>query len=211
MRERPFLFAVILTLLLAGRFGFAPGSAGLEAQVPGQLAVQSSGQFPVQVDQQVLDAFKGLAQHAARLLPMLDQIRVNDWVTQGAPDTYAAQLDTARRQIHAIGTEMDALAQHPDHMQDCMKALFRVQAFHGTLDSLMGGLRKYQNPPLADLIQSVAAEDQSEIERLQTYILELADDKEQEFQIVDHEAQRCRALLSKQPAPKTTGHNAPKP
>jgi hypothetical protein len=194
MRQRPTFFAAILMLLLAGRFG-------LEAQIP------------VQVDPQVLEAFKGIAQHSARLLPMLDQVRVQEWVAQGASDTYAAQLDSARKQIRAIGTEMAALAQHPDHMQDCMKGLFRVQAFHGSLDSLMGGLRKYQNPPLADLIQSVAAEDQSDIERLQTYILELADEKEQEFQVVDHEAQRCRALLSKQPAttPKTAGRGVSKP
>jgi hypothetical protein len=160
-------------------------------------------------DPQVLAAFHGIAQHASRLLPMLEQVRAKDWVSDGAPDTYATQLETARTQIKAIGTEMDALSRHPEQMQDCMKGLFRVQAFHGLLDSLMGGLRKYQNPPLADLIQSVAAEDQADIEKLQSWILQLADEKEQEFQVVDHEAQRCRATLSKQPAaPKP---NKPKP
>jgi len=181
MRQRPVFFAAILALLLACR-----------------LSVQA--QIPVQVDPQVLEAFKDIAQHSARLVPMLDQIRVNEWISQGAPDTYAVQLESARQQIRAIGAEMAALADHPDHMQECMRGLFRVQAFHLSLDSLLGGLRKYQNPPLADLIQSVAAEDQSDIEKLQTYTLQLADEKEQEYQVVDHEAQRCRALLSKQPA-----------
>jgi hypothetical protein len=194
MRQRPVFFAAILVLLFACRLG-----------VQAQMSAQSSGQ----VDPRVLDALKGIGQHAARLIPMLEQIRVNEWISQGAPDTYAAQLDSARQQIRAIGSEMDALTQHPDHMQECMKGLFRVQAFHLALDSLMGGLRKYQNPPLADLIQSVAAEDQSDIEKLQAYILELADEKEQEFQVVDHEAQRCRALLSKQPATSKSGGHAP--
>jgi hypothetical protein len=190
MRQRSVFFAVILVLLLACRLG-----------VQAQIGVQG------QVDPLVLDAFKGIAQHTARLLPMLERIRVQEWIAQGAPETYSAQLDSARKQIGAIGSEMDALAQHPDRMQDCMKGLFRVQAFHLALDSLMGGLRKYQNPPLADLIQSVAAEDQSDIEKLQGYILQLADEKEQEFQVVDHEAQRCRASLSKQPAaPKAAPH-----
>jgi hypothetical protein len=87
-----------------------------------------------------------------------------------------------------------------------MKALFRIQAFHRSLDSLMGGLRKYQNPALADLIQSVAAEDQADLDQLQSYILELADQKEQEYRVVDREAQRCRATISREPAaPAKTG------
>jgi hypothetical protein len=178
MRQRPLFFAATFVLLFAA-------TLGTQAQQP--------------ADPQVVAAFRGIAQHASRLLPMLEQVRVKDWVSDGAPETYVAQLDSAKLQIGAIGTEMETLAQHPDRMQDCMKGLFRVQAFHGALDSLMGGLRKYQNPPLADLIQSVAAEDQADIERLQTYILQLADEKEQEFQVVDHEAQRCRATISKQP------------
>ena len=167
------------------------------------FACGASAQQPP--DPQVLAAFHGIAQHASRLLPMLEQVRAKEWVSQGAPETYALQVERARQQIQAIGTEMDLVAQHPEAMQDCMKALFRVQTFHGGLDSLLGGLRRYQNPALADLIQSVAAEDQGDIERLQSYILQLADEKEQEFQVVEHEAQRCRADLSRNPANKAPG------
>jgi hypothetical protein len=156
-------------------------------------------------DPQAVASLRGIAQHASKLLPMIEQVRAREWVSQGAPETYAVQADTARQQIRAIGIEMEALTQHPDAMKDCMKALFRVQAFHGALDALLGGLRRYQNPALADLIQSVAAEDQGDIERLQSYILQLADDKEQEFQVVEHEAQRCRADLIKAPVKKAPG------
>jgi hypothetical protein len=181
MRQRPVFIAAVFAVLFACRLD-------VQAQQP--------------AEPQVLNAFHAIAQHAARLLPMLDQVHAQEWVAQGAPETYVAQVDLARRQIQTIGTEMEALTQHSDHMQECMRGLFRVQAFHGALDSLLGGLRRYQNPALADLILSVAAEDQGDIEKLQTYILELADEKEQEFQVVDHEAQRCRAMLSKQPAAK---------
>jgi hypothetical protein len=181
MRQRPVFFAAIFVILFACRLD-------VQAQQPAEPLV--------------LDAFHAIAQHAIKLLPMLDQVHAKEWVAQGAPETYVTQVDSARRQIQAIGTEMEALTQRSDHMQECMRGLFRVQAFHGSLDSLLSGLRKYQNPALADLIQSVAAEDQGDIEKLQTYVLELADEKEQEFQVVDHEAQRCRAMLSKQPAAK---------
>jgi ABC-type transporter Mla subunit MlaD len=85
-------------------------------------------------------------------------------------------------------------------MTECMKALFRAQAFHQTLDSLLGGLRRYQNPALADLIEAVAAEDRSDLDRLQRWVLELAAAKDAQFDLVDREAQRCRATLSRQPA-----------
>ena len=100
---------------------------------------------------------------------------------------------------------MSALAQHPEQMTECIRALFRVQASHQALLSLMGGLRRYQNPALAELIESVAAEDQADLDRLEQYVLQLADDKDKQYTVGDKEAQRCRAALSKQPAetPKT--------
>jgi ABC-type transport system involved in cytochrome bd biosynthesis fused ATPase/permease subunit len=154
-------------------------------------------------DPQILAVFNRISQQTARLTPMLEEVHARDWVAKGASDTYVAQLESAQTQIQAIQTDMAALAQHPDHMQDCMKGLFRVQALHGSLESLMGGLRRYQNSPLADLIESVAAEDQSDLAKLQSYILDLANQKEQEFLVVDHEAQRCRATISREPAPRT--------
>lgn len=163
-------------------------------------AQQPPAPAAVNPDQQAVAVFRSLAQHSARLLPLLDQVHAKEWVAKGAPDTYTAQLASARQQIGAIDSDMTALAQHPERMQDCMRALFRVQAFHNSLNSLMGGLRKYQNPALADLIQSVAVEDQGDLGKLQDYILELANQKELEYQVVDHEAQRCRATISREPA-----------
>lgn len=158
-------------------------------------------------DPRIITVFNRISRQTARLTPMLAEVHARDWVAKGASETYVAQLGSAELQVQAVQTDMGALAQHPDHMQECMRGLFRVQALHGSLESLMGGLRRYQNSPLADLIESVAAEDQSDLEQLQSYILDLANRKEQEFLVVDHEAQRCRAGISREPAPgkKKTG------
>jgi hypothetical protein len=198
MRVRTALFAAAIAVLPV--FWFA--------------RAQQQTTAPPAGDAQIAAVFSRISQHTARLDPMLQQVRAAEWVAKGAPETYTAQLNSSRQQIQAIQTDMASLAQHPDRMQDCMRALFRVQAFHHTLDSLMGGLRKYQNPALADLIQSVAAEDQAELDRLETYVLDLADQKEREFRVVDSEAQRCRGTLSREPAPtkalpKTTRRNTP--
>ncbi|HWD98445.1 MAG TPA: hypothetical protein VG345_05400 [Bryobacteraceae bacterium] len=160
-------------------------------------------------DTQAIAVFNAISQHLARLEPMLEQVRVKEWVAKGAPDAYLQQLGSTTREIRGIEDDMARLAQHPDEMQECMRALFRVQAFHVPLNSLMGGLRKYQNPALADLIESVAAEDQTQIGKLEQYVLQLADAKDQQYAIVDKEAQRCRAALSSQPPapPARPAHN----
>lgn len=170
----------------------------------GQQAPQGSGM----TDAQVIAIFNGISQHMARLEPMLQQVRVKEWLAKGAPDAYVQQLASIGKEIQAIENDMARLAQRSDQMQECMRALFRVQGLYGPLHSLMGGLRKYQNPALADLIESVTAEDQTQIGRLEQYILELADTKDQQYDIVDKEAQRCRATLSRQPPPRAkTTHN----
>ena len=150
--------------------------------------------------QQRSELFESIANHAARLDPMLQQVRVNDWIAKGAADTYVQQFASAQRQIAAIRASMAAMAQHPAQIQSGLIALFEAQGFHRLLDSLMGGLRKYQNPALADLIQAVAAEDQSDLEKFQQHLIRLTAEKEQEYKVIADEAQHCRAIVSAQPA-----------
>ncbi len=151
-------------------------------------------------DDEVAAIFNRLSQRAARIAPMLEQLHPNDWIAKGAPDTYLAQWNSTREQFRAIQSDMSALAQHPEQLTESMKALFRVQSTNQALDSLMGGARKYQNPALADLIESVAAEANGDIDRFEKHLVELADETERQFTVVDREAQRCRANLSRQPA-----------
>lgn len=156
-------------------------------------------------DQDATALFNRISRRAARIQPMLDQLHTKDWIAKGAPDTYLAQWNSTVEQFQAIQSDMSSLAQQPGHMTESMKALFRLQAAHQVLGSLLGGARKYQNPALADLIESVAAEASADIEHLEQYVLELADEKERQYTVVDREAQRCRATLSRQPAsPATT-------
>lgn len=157
-------------------------------------------QQPTMSDDDVAALFNRISQRTVRLEPMLDQLRPNDWIAKGAPDTYVAQWNSIRRQFTAIQSDLSDLARHSDHLADSMKALFRIQSANVALGSLMGGVRKYQNPALADLIESVAAEATGDIDRFEQHLIEMADAKEQQLALIDQEAQRCRALLSRQPA-----------
>jgi hypothetical protein len=174
----------------------------------GAFAQQTSSS-PNLTDEELAAIFSRLSQRAGRIEPMLEQVHPNDWIAKGAPDTYLTQWNSTLEQFRAIQSDMSALAQHPDRLTESMKALFRMQATNQALGSLMGGARKYQNPALADLIESVAAEANGDIDRFEKYLLELANEKERQFTVVDNEAQRCRAILSRQPAaPASTNRKA---
>ena len=170
------------------------------------LASTALGQQQPQFSEDQLKTLFGqISARAARLQPLLDGVHAQEWLAKGAPDAYLVQDQSIRVQLTAVQADMAALAQRPDQMADTMRALFRLQAFHRLLATLMGGVRRYQNPAVADLIESVAAEDRADLDRVEQHLIELAAQKESQLQVMDDEAQRCRGMLLKQPAPAKPG------
>jgi len=167
----------------------------------GAVASGAFAQQPPPIsDDEVAAMLSRISQRAARLGPMLEQLHPDDWVAKGAPDTYIAQWNSLKQQFNSVQSDLSDLAQRPDRLSESMKALFRIQAANAALGSLMGGVRKYQNPALAELIESVAAESARDLDSFELHLVEMADSREQQFTVVDREAQRCRATLSRQPA-----------
>lgn len=134
---------------------------------------------------------------ADRLAPVVEQIHPETW--NGAPDGYIAQAKTCRNEVRALAAESRKLDQNPEKLTDALQLLFRIRAAETVLTSFSEGLRKYSNPPMADMLNAAVAEDAANKDRLQEYILELAIAKEQEFRVADEEAQRCRQTLSRKP------------
>ena len=104
-------------------------------------------------------------------------------------------------QLKAILTDTATLSKEPEKLSGALTTYFRVQAVQMMLQSLVEGIRRYQNSALADLLAGVAAEGSSDRERFQQYIVNLATEREEMFGIMDHEAQRCRSILSNQGVP----------
>lgn len=145
---------------------------------------------------------KEIAAHAGRLLPVLDQAAPEQWVAKGAAETYVAQWKSSKAQAQALSGDALELAKNPEKLSAALQVFFRMQSLEFNLNSLASGIRRYQNPAVADLLAGVAAENGANRERFQRYIVDLAAQREQEYQIMDHEAQRCRESLAKQPPPK---------
>ena len=141
-----------------------------------------------------------MSAHAGRLLPVLDRIDVKAWLQKGASDTYAAQLQSSKDQAKAFADGARDLARNPEKLSASLELLFRIQGLETMLGSLEGGVRKYQDPAIAQTLASLAAENGANRDRFQKYIVNLAAEREQQFEVMDREAQRCRGILTTQPA-----------
>lgn len=193
MLLRPALFAVPIAAAIACWFV-------VRAQQP---APAGADRTPIDPTQLAAIATE-IAQRSEHLKPMIEEVHTADWLAKGAPEAYIGQWRSLAEQNQAIQADMTGIAQHPDAMQEAsleqiMRALFRLHRFDSDLDALLNSVRRYQNPALADLIESVAAGDQKSIEKLQQYVLDLANEKERELDVENNEAQRCRSTLAGQP------------
>jgi hypothetical protein len=172
------------------------------------VSVVASAQSPpngVASEWDVRKLLESLDLQAQHVKPIIEQVKPQTWVAKGAPQAYVTQWTTAQAELNYLLSSSEALSKQPERLTLALETYFRMQALESTLGSVAGGIRKYQNPALADLMQSVVSENNSNADKLRQYIQDLAAQKEQEFQIADREAQRCRESLVKQPAAPKEG------
>jgi uncharacterized protein YfaS (alpha-2-macroglobulin family) len=137
-----------------------------------------------------------------RIRPLLDELKLDDWVAKGASPAYISQLKSAQDAVGYIVTTAQRLAATPDRLTIVLETYFRLQSLDAILISLAEATSRYQNPALAQLLQGVAGENSANKEKLRQYLLDLAAVKEAEFKLIDQEAQRCRGVTANQPATK---------
>ncbi|MEO7144742.1 MAG: hypothetical protein ABI165_14685 [Bryobacteraceae bacterium] len=195
--------SAILILLLSISFALPGRAHGTSAGPASASASAAASDQGVPADWDVKTLLDSLGAEAQRLKPILDQLKPQDWVAQGAPQGYVAQWKTAENELNYLLGSTTNLQKQPERLTLALEAYFRMQALDTTLDSLIDGIRKYHNPAVADLLKAVMTENSNNREKLRLYIVDLAGSKEQEFKVVDEEAQRCRGMLSRQPPPRS--------
>jgi len=160
---------------------------------------QNSGGVSAEWD--ISPTIDALSAQAKRLKPILDQLTPQEWVAKGASDTYLQQWKRAQDELGYLTDSAKAVGQQPERLTLALDTYFRLQSLEMRLNTLVDGVRNYQNPAIGDLLMGVLAENSANRDKLRQYITDLAATKEQEFQIVDKEAQRCRAQLTHQATP----------
>jgi hypothetical protein len=144
-----------------------------------------------------------IGKDTARLLPVLDQVNASGWITRGASDTYVAQLQSSKDQARAASAEAIALARNPEKLSAGLQLFFRLEGLETMLASIQEGARKYQAGSVAQSLAATFAESGANRERFRNYLVNLAAEREHQFEVMDQEAQRCRTILMA-PPPKST-------
>ena len=139
--------------------------------------------------------------HATRVLPLLERADARQWAAKGAPEAYAAQLQSSKEQAQALADGVKEMAANPEALSGELQVLFREQSLEILLNSVAEAMRKYQNPAAAQELVAMAAESGADRDRLEQYVVNLASEREKEYQVMDQEAQRCRALVLAPPPP----------
>ncbi len=160
------------------------------AQQPGQPAANQAASVPSEWDARTDIA--SLVAGVRRLKPLLDKVTPEEWIKEGAPQAWVQQLRSAKSSIDYLAGSAEQLAQKPENMPAAIETYFRLEATETIVNSVREGLRKYQSPDLAKMIGDVMQENSINREKFKAYIVDLANLRSQEFDIMNQEAQRCR-------------------
>jgi len=154
----------------------------------------------LEADWDIGAVLEGISDYAGAMLPMLEKVDAKAWVSRGGSETYLVQLQSSKAQAAALRDASKSLARHPEQLSALLEIYFRIQGLETMMSSLAEGLRKYKTAADAQSLLAYASQNDANRDRLQKYLVNLAAERERDLQVMDREAQRCRASLT-QPVP----------
>jgi hypothetical protein len=183
---------------LALRFALPLGFAFFAVSVLGQR-VQTEG---VQTEWDARKNIDELKLKALSVPPVLERFDVAKWRAAGAPEAYIGQLDGAKRQLVSTAQALQELRQTPEKLSVALEIFLRLQALQNMLDATVEAARKYESPEAADLLQEKLSEIAPSRDRFQSYMLDLASERDKQLEVLLKEAQRCRVEVNRPPVKK---------
>ena len=140
---------------------------------------------------------QGVVESTARLAPVLDQILPNDWAKNGGPEGYVRQLQSIKDGIYYISISAKQFSADPQKLPAALDTYMRMQWVEAQVGSLEQGVRRYQNPKIADMLVAAISENAVARTQLQKYVIDLASYRESELSVMAREAQRCRSAMTR--------------
>ena len=160
-------------------------------------AAQDEGMLP---SWEVAEMANRVVEHAQSVRQILEQVRPKEWIQDGAPAAYVDQRETLASDISNLELSAQGLARTPAKLSVVVDTFLWLDRSQSMLRSISAGVRKYQNPAVADLLDSAGAVNADSIEKLKAYMRDLAATAEAEMEVAHNEAQRCRGELMRAPA-----------
>ncbi len=145
-----------------------------------------------------------------RIQALLDKTNPQYWVRLGAPAAYVEQDNRIRKELGDLSLTAQRLFDHPEKLTLALDTFFRLESMDALLRSYAIPVRRYQGSAFGDSFTAAVNDTAQDREKLRRYIVDLAADQEREYKLVDEEAQRCRALLMRQPKEKPAATPSPK-
>jgi hypothetical protein len=136
---------------------------------------------------------KEIVEQAGRFDSLLERVSTAGW--GGSAEAYETQVKRLGAEVGYLKRAAEELAVKPDTMTKTLEAFLRMQAVDEMATSVIEGVRRYQNPAVAELLRAELNELAAYKGALQGYLVQLVELKETELRISDEEAQRCRAQL----------------
>ncbi|MBI3679574.1 MAG: hypothetical protein HY235_04180 [Acidobacteria bacterium] len=142
---------------------------------------------------------KNLASQAERYKDIVDQLKVRDWISQGASEGYLRTQQVVLAESGHLKTIGGRLAEEPEKLSLALDAFFRLQTLEALTVSLGEGATRYQDTQLGDELNKLVESNANARASLREYVMDLSVTKEQEYAIAEKEAQRCQAILNRNP------------
>ena len=136
-----------------------------------------------------------------KLRSVFGALKPQEWYSKkGASSAYIQQLEMGQRQLNDVVISSKLLAQRTESLPLALDSYFRLEALEVTARSLGEGAVRYADRRTADQLNTLIARNFTTREHFRDYIQDLSKTQEQSFRVADEEAQRCRGMISKQPA-----------
>jgi hypothetical protein len=163
----------------------------------GLCAMSALAQSPAgsQADWDLRPRIEKFARNAGMLKPILDQIQPAKWTVEGGSDAYQKQQKSCADSLGYVQNALARWSAQPDKLSLMMETLVRSESLSQQAISLSGGVRRYQNPALAELLDAQLQIVEGDLEWLRGLSLDLAVQREKELDVAQREAQRCRVQI----------------
>jgi len=168
---------------------------GLTILLLAQSAAQPAGIPP---DWDLKPHVEKIGPEVARLRPLFEQLQPEKWTAAGAPQAYEKQYKDCLAGIGFVQNAAARLAEQPAKLTLAVETLVRLETLLQFSSSVSQAVRQYQNPAVADLLDSEIGAAGASRDWLRQHVTDLAAVRERELETAEQEAQKCRAQTLKQ-------------
>jgi hypothetical protein len=182
--------------------------AALSSSLVAQNATSEADGVTAEWD--VRSYMKSLVSDVQRMRSLLNRVDAPHWVSRGAPDAYLQQSKSSLEAIEHLVAATESLSQEPERLSSALETFFQLERMELLVNSLNAGVRKWQSEYTANEIREALSANMVHRDRLRQHIRDLAAARENEFRIMNEEAQRCRGTLTKAAPPPPPCRPAPR-